>query len=156
MPAPEVLPHWCGALPAAGPIPGLAEARAVVGAGAVVVATVDAIHHGHGYGTSATAVRPAPAALGWAREGILAQLAAAQAQDRERLLGEARAWRSDGATVLAVVRELIGPWHAHLVGVDLTDYADVLGAQAPTWVASALVVLTPAVTAGAHPRSSAR
>lgn len=157
LPAPAVLPRWCGALPATGAIPGLAAARTELEAGAVVMATVDPIHHGHGYGTPTAELRAGPAALPWAREGILAQLHAAQAQDRARLLLAARAWRSDGATVLAVLRELLGPWQARLERLDLTDYAGVLAAAPPTWVASALVVLAPTtVTAAARPRSSAR
>ena len=141
-PAPRIVaryPFLTGDTPAE--LPGLDELRRLRAGGAVVVATADPIHHGVGYGTPPEASRPAeaPATEAWARAAIEAQLAALAAHRYDRFLEAAQAVRSDFRdTGPALAALLDGPRTPRLHALQLVDYADVLAAPRPTWVAAAL------------------
>ena len=108
------------------------------------MATADPIHHGVGYGTPSAELRPReePSTVAWARTDVQAGLDRLAAQDFAGFLAHAAEARSDFRDP--------GPVLAHLLGQDLraavhdlrlVDYADVLAAPAPTWVAGALATL---------------
>ncbi len=124
-------------------LPGLDELLALRTSpgGAFLVATADPIHHGVGYDTPAADLRPRddPATADWARAGVQAGLEHLAARDYPGFLRAAAGAKSDFRDP--------GPVLAHLLGgglcvnvhaLRLVDYADVLAAPAPTWVAGAL------------------
>jgi hypothetical protein len=116
-----------------------------------VVATADPIHHGAGYNTPA-GERRAPddeATQVWARACIETQVELLLQGDWEafaRLAGEVRSDFRDAGPVLGHLARLQGERDGKTRGcaiLDLTlvDYSDVLGAEAPTWVAAPLMSL---------------
>lgn len=125
-------------------LPGLDELERLVTDGAFLVATTDPIHHGHAYGTPPDACLDPddPATTVIARSMIDAQLDALSAHRFSDFAALAERHRSDFRDT--------GPVTAHLVGsgftptvheLALVDYADALGAPAPSWVAGALVTI---------------
>lgn len=106
-----------------------------------LVATTDPIHHGVGYGTR-DALRDAhdPEAHAWARRVIEAQLRALAAGRWKRFASLCAAVRSDFRDDGPALATLLGArMRSELVALDLVDYADVLSAAPPTWVAAPLV-----------------
>jgi hypothetical protein len=127
-------------------LPGL---EALVGAadGAALVATTDPIHHGHGYGTRAPRSEHDDATRAWARGAIEAQLDALERGELPAFVATAELVRSDFRDVGPVLGHLLargGAFRFAIEALELVDYADVLGAPSPTWVAAPLVRATSA------------
>lgn len=105
-----------------------------------VVATADPLHYGIGYADpDGDLQREAPSTVDWARGEIEAGLAFLSARDWVGFAVHAtRRWNDfrDGGPTLAAV---LGGLTAHIHGLELVDYADVLQAPPPTWVAGALM-----------------
>jgi hypothetical protein len=123
-------------------VPGMDEARALLAGGAALVATVDHLHHGIGYGMTPARSRSdvQGATWSWALERITGALAAAGAGQAQQLRALCREDRSDGCDVLLTLRHLIpGRWHVEVLELVLASYAAALEADHPTWVAAALV-----------------
>jgi hypothetical protein len=118
-----------------------AEAR-----GAALVATADPVHHGIGYGTSPEQALPRDAgSREQARAWIAEQLAALGRGDLDTFAGLSRKRRSDFGRAGPVLLQLLGGRaRFEIQDLVLVDYADVLGAPQPTWVAGALVSARPA------------
>ena len=111
-----------------------------------VVATADPLHHGAGYGTPAGSRRPEGdgSTLAWARACIEAQLdllARGEWAAFARLAGEVRSDFRDAGPVLAHLLRLRGAPRGAVLDLRLVDYAAVLGAEAPSWVAGPLMRL---------------
>jgi len=125
-------------------LPGIDELEDLVAAGAMLVATTDPIHHGHGYGTPPTdCLDPAAAGtLAAARSAIDDQLAALADHRFDDFAALAEQHRSDFRDTGPVTAQLMGRRLAPEVhDLVLVDYAEVLGQPAPTWVAGALISL---------------
>ncbi len=123
-------------LPGVDEVVGLARAMPVV-------ATTDPIHHGAGYGTPEGARRGEreEATAGWARGCIdrqLALLARGAWAEFARLAAEAGSDFRDTGPVLAHALRERGAIEGEIVELVLVDYAEVLEAERPTWVAGAL------------------
>ena len=109
-----------------------------------LVATADPIHHGVGYGTSPDTLRPrdAPETTGWARANAQAGFDRLAARDISGFLAHAADAKSDFRDPGPVLtRLLVGDLRATVHDLRLVDYADVLAAPEPTWVAGALATL---------------
>jgi len=111
-----------------------------------VVGTTDPIHHGNGYGTALEALRREKdeATLAWARECIQTQLdliAKGQWPAFARLCAEVRSDFRDVGPVLGWLSRRGGAPEGSIVELHLVDYAEVLDADAPTWVAGPLLQL---------------
>lgn len=126
-------------------LPGLEELRAHLARGAALVATADPIHHGAGYGMP-PADRQDPAderTRARARASIEAGLDHLAGLDFAAFLRHAAVDRSDfrdaGPALAALLAPDRQPLSAHLLELNLVDYADALQAERPTWVAGALV-----------------
>jgi hypothetical protein len=109
-----------------------------------VVATTDPLHHGAGYGTAEGLRRSEhdEATLGWARSCIEAQLELLSHEDWRafaRLAAEVRSDFRDTGPVLARMLRRSGPLRGEILELTLVDYAEVLAAEAPTWVAGPLM-----------------
>lgn len=127
---------------------GFEELRDLVASGAALVATADPIHHGAGYGTPAgERLDPGePATRELARQSVARGLELLAAGDHAGFLEHAARERSDFRDPGPVLAELLrerGGFRSTVEGLALVDYAAVLGAEAPTWVAGALVRLEP-------------
>jgi hypothetical protein len=109
-----------------------------------IVATSDPIHHGVGYGTPDHRDANEPSTRRWAERAIVAQMRALARRRYDRFAAICAAVRSDFRDVGPTLAHLVGPFRHEIVAMDLVDYADVLGARAPTWVAAPLVRLTAA------------
>lgn len=127
-------------------LPGVDELRAVVDAGAVVVATTDPVHYGVGYGRpDADLARDDARAVAFARSSVERALELLSTGDYTGFGAHAVAARSDFRDVGPVLATLLGPpLAAVLRDLVLVGYADVLEAAEPTWVAGALSALLPA------------
>jgi hypothetical protein len=123
---------------------GIEELGQFVADGALLVATTDPIHHGHAYDTPADECLDAddPETVRFARSAIDDQLAALSEHRFGDFAALTERHRSDFRDT--------GPVLAHLVGqafvpevhdLALVDYADVLDAARPSWVAGALVTI---------------
>jgi hypothetical protein len=124
-------------------LPGLDEA-AKLAARMPVVATTDPIHHGAGYGTPPEARRfeRDEATHTWARGCIERQLELLSRGDWPafvRLAADVRSDFRDGGPVLAHLLRRWGAPRGEFVELRLVDYAEVLDADAPTWVAGPLL-----------------
>ncbi|HEY8041655.1 MAG TPA: hypothetical protein VIF15_17740 [Polyangiaceae bacterium] len=111
-----------------------------------VVATTDPIHHGAGYGTpeGKRQAEGEPATLAWARACIASQLALLGNGDWTRFARLAADVRSDFRDVGPVLGHLLrsqGVPEGEILELRLVDYAEVLGAESPTWVAGPLMRL---------------
>jgi hypothetical protein len=123
-------------------LPGLDELVRLREQGAALVATADPVHHGAGYGTAVAErlddsdPQTFATAQGWV-ETAFANLAAA---DVPAFLAISTRVRSDFRDTGPVLRELLGAGRveARVHELLLVDYADVLGAPRPTWVAGAV------------------
>jgi hypothetical protein len=127
-------------------LPGLDELAGLLAAGARLVVTTDPVHHGHAYGTP-----PPDCADGTDANTVAAVHAALEAQlgalsgHRFAAFQElADGHRSDFRDTGPVMAVLLGRGFSHTVHeLALVDYADVLEAPRPTWVAGALVTAAP-------------
>lgn len=109
-----------------------------------VVATADPLHHGAGYGTPAESRRAEgdEATLVWARACIetqLQRLCQGEWAAFAHLAAEVRSDFRDAGPALAHVLRQRGAPHGHVLELRLVDYAAVLGAEAPSWVAGPLM-----------------
>jgi hypothetical protein len=112
---------------------------------AAVVATMDAFHHGIGYGEPASAsLSPEAGGLAMARTEIDAGMRLLHDADYMAYEQHCARTRSDGRDVGQVLRYLLGPMDAQLLDLLADDMAPVYQQPAPTWVAGALIVLRPA------------
>jgi hypothetical protein len=124
-------------------LPGLHELSELA-ARMPIVATTDPIHHGLGYGTPADRARPDADASThtWARTCIqtqLDQLARGEWTAFARLAAEVRSDFRDDGPVLGELLRARGTPRGEILELTLVDYAEVLGAPAPTWVAGPLL-----------------
>ena len=145
-PSPRVVrrfPFLTGENPAE--LPGVDELRALRVKGAFLVATADPIHHGVGYDTPPPELRPRddPATADRALASVWEGFQRLARGDFPGFLSHAAGAKSDFRDP--------GPVMAHLLGAGLcvnvhelrlVDYADVLAAPAPTWVAGALATFS--------------
>lgn len=114
-----------------------------------VVATTDPIHHGNGYGTALEALRRETdeATCTWAHGCIESQLdllARGQWSAFARLTAEVRSDFRDVGPVLGWLSRRGGASTVvtgSILELHLVDYAEVLGVDAPTWVAGPLMRL---------------
>lgn len=123
---------------------GIDELEQIVAGGALVVATTDPIHHGHAYGTPpAGCLDPHdPATMSTARSAIDDQLAALSDQRLADFQQLTERHRSDFRDTGPVLAHLVGSGFEPAVHqLALVDYADVLDAASPSWVAGALVTV---------------
>ncbi len=112
--------------------------------GTFLVATADPIHHGVGYNTPPAELRPRkePSTAAWAWTDVQAGLDRLAARDFAGFLAHAVEARSDFRDPGPVLAHLLGQnLRAAVHDLRLVDYADVLAAPAPTWVAGALATL---------------
>ena len=129
-------------------LPGISELQALVAEGAVVVGTADPFHHGLAYND------PPDRAL-FADAGGLA-LGRMRIQEGLDLLRAGDYWgynqhcvdaKSDARDVGQVIRYLLGSMRGQIHDLVWEDMTGPYGKPAPSWVAGALISLTP--TAGA-------
>ena len=108
------------------------------------MATADPLHHGVGYDTPSAECRPQGEAstAAWARASVQEGFDRLAARDAAGFLCHAAGARSDFRDPGPVLAHLLGGTASRLRAtmhdVRLVDYAAVLGAPAPTWVAGAL------------------
>jgi hypothetical protein len=126
-------------------VPGIADV-AKLAERMPVVATTDPIHHGNGYGTAIEALRRETdeATRTWARACIETQLdllARGQWPAFARLCAEVRSDFRDVGPVLGWLSRRSGQPQGEVLELHLVDYAEVLGTEAPTWVAGPLMKL---------------
>lgn len=125
-------------------LPGLDALAAELDAGAALVVTTDPIHHGHAYGSAPTECRPADdqATVSAARLAIDEQFDALSAGRYGDFADLTAAHRSDFRDTGPTMAALVGTgFTATVHAVSLVDYADVLRAPRPTWVAGALATV---------------
>ena len=127
-------------------LPGLDELRDLLATpgGTFLVATADPIHHGDPYGTPPAERRPRTDATTdhWARANVQAGLDRLVVRDFTGFLAHAMEAKSDFRDPGPVVAHLLGgDLRAAVHDLRLVDYADVLAAPEPTWVAGALATL---------------
>jgi hypothetical protein len=124
-------------------LPGMHELEDIVPR-AVVVATADPFHHGIGYGDAPDAALP-PDGLGLA-------LARRRINEGLELLKAGDYWgynrhcvhsKSDARDVGQVLRHLLGPFDGRIIEIVADDMSEAYDAPPPTWVAGALMELTP-------------
>jgi len=122
-------------------MPGVDELREVAG-GAAVLATIDAFHHGIGYGEPPeTALAPEAGGLDRARTAIVQGLELLRTGDYRAYERHCVATRSDGRDVGQVLRLLRGPLVPETLDLVADDMTGPYNAPPPTWVAGALVAL---------------
>jgi hypothetical protein len=132
-------PFLAGADPAS--LPGLDELATLRDAGAVLVVTTDPVHHGHAYGAAPDDCLDAadPATIGTVRGAVDAQFGLLAEHRFDEFQDMAARQRSDFRDSGAVMAVLVGAgfrWTIH--DLQLVDYAGVLDAPSPSWVAGAL------------------
>ncbi|HLK58657.1 MAG TPA: hypothetical protein VKU00_18950 [Chthonomonadaceae bacterium] len=142
--APELLlryPSLAGGHPER--LPDIGELQEIVKDAAVVV-TTDAFHHGSGYGDPPeSALAPEEGGIELARRRILEGYDILRLGDYEGYQQHCVATRSDGRDVGQALRYLRGPMEAALLDIVADDMTGPYNKPAPTWVAGALVALTP-------------
>lgn len=106
-----------------------------------LVATTDPIHYGIGYGDRVATFKAASSeARRYAKEELEIAFSALAEQDFESFLLHAARVRSDFRDAGPVLALLLGEkFRFSIKALELVDYAEVLGAPDPTWVAGALV-----------------
>jgi hypothetical protein len=120
-------------------LPGFDALAAARARGVPFVATCDPIHHGVGYGTPPEALRPREAeeTFRWAAGRIGGQVAALSRGEVDDFLARCAEDRSDFRDVGPVLAALFQDGASAIEDLALVEYADVLEAPAPTWVAGA-------------------
>ena len=141
-PAPELVVRYpCLVGDSPDRLPGI-DALQEQAQGAVVVATMDPFHHGIGYGDSPqTALLPEAGGLALARERIAEGMELLRRGDYAGYLRHCVRSRSDGRDVGPVLRYLLGPVEGEILDLLADDMTGPYQAQAPTWVAGALLAL---------------
>ena len=125
-------------------MPGIEELEELVRSSAVI-ATIDPFHHGVGYGDAPDeALPPEAGGLVVARESIDEGLSLLREGDYAGYNRHCVLAKSDGRDVGQVLRHLLGPLEWRIIDIVADDMSEVYRAPAPTWVAGALVELTPA------------
>lgn len=138
----ERYPFLVGDDPAS--VPGIDALAGELGAGTMLVATTDPMHHGHAYGTPAAACLAAdrPVTFDVARASVESQLATLSTHRYGEFQALAARDRSDFRDTGPVLAHLLGrPFRATIHDLALVDYASALGAATPSWVAGALVTV---------------
>lgn len=142
--APELVvryPYLAGGKPEW--MPGIHELETLA-QDSVVVATIDPFHHGIGYGDpSDRALAPETGGLDLARQRILEGMALLQAGDYAGFNRHCVQNRSDGRDVGQVLFHLRGALQPQLYDLIADDQTANYHAPPPTWVAGALIGLTP-------------
>jgi len=134
-------PYLAGGRP--GDLPGIEELERI-SRDSVVVATADPFHHGIGYGDTADeALAPGDGGLELARRRIEEGLALLGAGDHWGYNRHCVDARSDARDVGQVLRHLLGPVSGRVLDLVADDMSAAYEAPAPTWVAGALMELTP-------------
>jgi hypothetical protein len=111
----------------------------------VVVATMDAFHHGIGYGDLPEEVlAPAEGGLELARQCIAEGLALLHAGDYWGYNQQCVQAKSDGRDVGQLLRYLLGPLEGRILDIVADDMTAAYNKPAPTWVAGALIEMQPA------------
>jgi hypothetical protein len=126
-------------------LPGIDEIERIVADGALLVATTDPIHHGHAYGTPSADCLDAdePATMTAALSAIDDQLQALSDHRFGDFAQLTEQHRSDFRDTGPVLAHLVGRgFQSEVHDLALVDYAGVLDAASPSWVAGALVTLT--------------
>jgi hypothetical protein len=128
-------------------VPGVAELRTRIDAGAALVATADPIHHGAGYGAREEDRLPRedPQTVEFARWTVERGFQMLAERDFGSFLRHATEVRSDfkdSGPVLAWLVDATRPCMMDLLELLLVDYSEALGAPEPTWVAGALARFT--------------
>ena len=124
-------------------LPGIDDLRAMA-ASSLLVVTTDPIHHGRAYDTpTADCLDPSdPATIAAVRSMIDEQLAALSEHRFGDFARLAERHRSDFRDTGPVLAHLVGEGFEPTVhDLALVDYAEVLSAAGPSWVAGALVTL---------------
>jgi hypothetical protein len=123
-------------------LPGLQELEDLT-ARMPVVATTDPLHHGVGYGTPEGQRHGMfeEDSASWARSCIQRQLDLLSKGDWTAFAQLAAQERSDFRDVGPVLGHLLRGAKGEVLDVRLVDYAEVLGAAEPTWVAAPLMRL---------------
>ena len=122
-------------------LPGARELEALA-QDAVLVATIDPVHHGVGYGDRAEdALSPEQGGRELARRGIEAGLETLRQGDAAAYLQHCLEVRSDGRDVGPLLRHLRGPLRGEVLDLVTDDMSAAYHAPPPTWVAGALVAL---------------
>lgn len=127
-------------------LPDVDELEGIVADGAFLVATTDPIHHGHAYGTPPLECRDPHdiATIDAARTAIDAQFAALSAGSYGEFAQLTERVRSDFRDTGPTVAHLVGTgFGSRIHDLALVDYAAALHAEAPSWVAAALVTVAP-------------
>jgi hypothetical protein len=126
-----------------GSLPGIEDLQELA-RDAVIVATLDPLHHGAVYGTPHDRLmEPDARGLAVATEAIqegIALLGLGEYAAFERHCG---AVISDGADVGEVLHHVRGPLVGHVLEVVASDSSEIGDAPHPTWVAGALMAWTP-------------
>jgi len=123
---------------------GVDELEQVVAGDALLVATTDPIHHGHAYGTAPDECHDADdlSTIAAARAAIDDQLAALADHRFAYFRQLTERHHSDFRDTGPVLAHLVGSGFDPVVhDLALVDYADVLDAASPSWVAGALVTV---------------
>ena len=123
-------------------LPGMEELQQIVESGAFLVATTDPMHHGHAYDTAESECldQSDPSTFVLAGDAIREQLSALSAHRFGDFASLVERDRSDFRDTGPVLAHLLGPgFDSRIHDLTLVDYAEVLGAPAPSWVAGALV-----------------
>ncbi len=140
----ERYPYLAGPRP--DDLPGLDELRPLLAGGAALVATTDPAHHGHGYGTPPENLidDAAPSAPGRVLAALARTFGHLARREFHAFLKQCEEQKSDFRdTGPALAALLDGPLVSRIIDLRLVDYADVLTAQRPTWVAAALASFVP-------------
>ncbi|HEX6657457.1 MAG TPA: hypothetical protein VF065_05210 [Ilumatobacter sp.] len=135
-------PFLVGEEPAS--LDGLEELEQLVGDGALLVATTDPVHHGYAYGTAPSeCLDPEdPRTMAVARSAIGDQLGALSDHRFGDFAQLTEQHRSDFRDTGPTLAQLVGRGFASEIhDLALVDYADVLEAARPSWVAGALVTI---------------
>ncbi len=142
--APELIlryPFLAGGRPEL--LPGIESLRESCGS-AVVVATMDAFHHGIGYGDDPAEVRaPDAGGLDVARDHIDEGLRVLSSGDYAGFQRHCILSRSDGRDVGQTLRCLRGPMDGEILELLADDMAPIYQQPDPTWVAAALIAMRP-------------
>ncbi len=140
----ERYPYLAGGHPEI--LPGIQELQDIARR-AVVVATMDAFHHGIGYGEPPeTALPPEEGGLDLARQQIEEGLALLHKGDYWGYNQHSVSAKSDGRDVGQVLRYLLGPLDGCILDLVADDMTGMYNKPAPTWVTGALIELLPAKT----------
>lgn len=128
---------------------GFATLSSLIENGAFLVATADMVHHGSGYGTltESRLAMGSTEAMEYSRSAIEEQLATLASGSYQAFLVACDRVHSDfrdvGPVLAALLRTGARPT---ILNLTLVNYADVLHAEEPTWVAAALATLQPHLT----------